>query len=652
VKNQRDVLRIEFAANGDDDHKGFRLDESIAVDASIVVLTGRNGSGKTRFIESIKNGKTRCSIDGKNLVTTDSVLYQHDKLIPSVEGRFDNFQYGAMVASTLGLYEKMKARMLSPLSMEERQNQDTYHGGDEAISFVDLYDLAQATAFRTGKSPDNLSAEDLVLNFQNPNKLLLGTHNVSLIFNQYIKRKHTNEYHQWLAQHKGRDVTYLEDDAFEEHFGLRPWLKLNAILRETFDGKFEYPAPDETSQSYSHHAVLHECSSSTPMPTKDLSSGEQSLLWLAVTLFNSQSLLDRPAIAPKLVLFDEPDAFLHPKMVLKMYAAFVAFSKEFGAAIILTTHSPSTVALSPSNGLFLTSDSGICATDKDSAVAELLSGVTQISISPKNRRQVFVESRYDDVIYQEIFNKISTVSKKIDPKVSLAFVCSGPKLPEAQIREALAGSFGSVDEEIVRDFLDRVNGVGSCSQTYAAVESLSAKGNQTVRGLVDWDGVNRSRNGVTVLAPNYAHSIENIALDPVCLALLLNIENPQKFESLELCGKQVGISTIIIRRDLIQNCYNWFVSKVFDRSNLKNIEYQYISGISIQGDSQYLEMRGHDLEHLIFSKIPEIRTICKHQGDGELKRNVVVRGMINLTECRLVPSVFEEAMVSLQSVEQ
>ncbi|WP_421310251.1 AAA family ATPase [Aeromonas sp. 603696] len=156
---------------------------------------------------------------------------------------------------------------------------------------------------------------------------------------------------------------------------------------------------------------------------------------MALTLFNSQYYDPSAITAPKLLLLDEPDAFLHPKMVVKMYNVLKVFSENFSVKIIITTHSPTTVALSPENSTFMVCSNNVISITKDEGIAELLDGITQISINPENRRQVYVESQYDADVYQAIFSKLVHNSELVDSKISLNFVSSGPKMPEQQIIE-------------------------------------------------------------------------------------------------------------------------------------------------------------------------------------------------------------------------
>lgn len=252
---------------------------------------------------------------------------------------------------------------------------------------------------KTEKAASKLSHEDIIFHFEEPSKNVLGIQSVSTIVNQYIKRRHKNEYNEWKCTQKDDDVQFFSYQEFIQQFGDGPWILINRILEDAFDGKFQFCTPDEDSLSYKYQAQLLQGQEKKPVSITHLSSGEKTLLWLALTLFNSQYYELETAHTPKILLLDEPDAFLHPKMVLKMYKALESFNHNFNSLVIISTHSPTTVALAPNEKVYLVESNSITDIEKDGAISELLDGVTQISLNPKNRRQVYVESQYDVDVY-------------------------------------------------------------------------------------------------------------------------------------------------------------------------------------------------------------------------------------------------------------
>ena len=113
---------------------------------------------------------------------------------------------------------------------------------------------------------------------------------------------------------------------------------------------------------------------------------------------------------PNLIVFDEPDAHLHPELSgLLIDVLRKTFVIDLGIKVIVSTHSPSTVALSPDDSIFEIKNypkTELKKIDKDRALDILTGHLPTLSIDYKNHKQIFVESPTDVEYYQTIFNKI------------------------------------------------------------------------------------------------------------------------------------------------------------------------------------------------------------------------------------------------------
>ncbi|QRK78212.1 AAA family ATPase [Shewanella sp. LZH-2] len=637
---------MQLKIEGKTEHKGFLLKEPAVLNGNILVLTGRNGSGKTRLIESLQNQCSMISIGDEIVNTKDVRLVEQSSLNPSIGSNYNDAQFQTKITGSLQLYDRIKNDLNSPYDQNKSQQYNRMR--DSGLDYESLFKLCMSISKTVNKSASELTHDDIILNFEEPLKNVLGMQNISTIFNQYIKRLNKNKYNEWLRTVKGEDVQYWSEEEFFNRFGERPWTIVNKILEDTFDGKFQFIIPDEKSQSYTYQTQLIQTDNHLLVSVEHLSSGEKTLLWLALTLFNSQYYDAEIAHAPKILLIDEPDAFLHPKMVLKMYQALESFKCNFNSIVLISTHSPTTVALAPSNEVFLVENDSISAVEKDSAIAQLLDGVTQISLNPKNRRQVFVESQYDADVYQAIYSKLVHKSNTIDPKISLSFVSSGPKMPKQQLIDKAKQVFDIKDEAILSEFVESINGIGNCVQVIGQVESLVENENNSVRGIIDWDRKNHPSRNVSVLAKDYAYSIENVTLDPVCILLLLHIEKPDIFTMVDVCGSDIHWSDWLKDLDILQESIDDYILCVLGRANKRDSSLRYISGIELFTDSEYLTKNGHDLERLVKEKYPGLNAFCKKGKDGELKYSIVNKSMLNLTKGDFIPSVFEKVLSEVQ----
>ncbi|MDQ6948924.1 MAG: ATP-binding protein [Actinomycetota bacterium] len=193
------------------------------------------------------------------------------------------------------------------------------------------------------------------------------------------------------------------------------------------------------------------------MTLAQLSSGEKTLMAVAMSLYTG-SRLGEAIELPMVLLLDETDASLHPSMVQSLLSVTNnIFSKRYGVRVILTTHSPSTVALAPEESLYIMRRSGtprLRRASRDDALKSLTVGIPTLSVRIENRRQVFVESEYDEVCYHEYYRLLKHL---IASEFSLQFIASGR------------------------------GGQGNAQAVKHLVSSLRAAGNDTVLGIVDRD---------------------------------------------------------------------------------------------------------------------------------------------------------------------
>lgn len=638
-------MPIQFS--GYQDYNGFLLSELFTHTGNLMVLTGRNGSGKTRLLEGLKKGTSIAEIDGVRLSTEEIMLVPQSAISPRFGGAYNNDQYQTKITSSMQLFDRVKTELDAPLDIQKARNSGRMP--ENSLPYVSLYKLCNSIGRYLNKPASELTHEEIKIHFEDDIQSVLGFQNISSICNNYIKRKKLNRFNRYLAEHEDEDVPFLTDKEFLHRFGEKPWLLLNDIIKSTFDGKFYFSEPDEKSESYSYNATLIQQDTDSSVTVNALSSGENTLLWLALTLFNSQYYDKTLVSTPKLLLLDEPDAFLHPKMVMKMYQTLESFSINFQSKILITTHSPTTVALAPEKSTYILNGSKIIEVGKDEGVAELLDGITQISISPENRRQVFVESKYDADVYQIIYSKLLRFSPCLDPKISLSFISSGPKMPNQQIKDKAKQILRIEDDQKLEEFAAALNGVGNCAQVIGHVEALENSENKTVRGIIDWDRKRSSNRNISVLAEGYAYSIENVTLDPICILLLLHTHYPESFTMDHICGSNIYWSDWLKDDVLLQVSIDRYIEKVFGRENKKDAKLEYISGKTLLTDSEYLLFEGHPLEELIKEKYRSLKGFARSGKNGELKYTIVSNSMINMTNGKFIPSVFEKVLLRTQN---
>lgn len=636
-----------LSLSGVREQKGFELGKSFESQADLIVLTGKNGAGKTRVLEAIVNGAISALSNGCALSQPSIMLLPLSSLMPSFGHAMGDAYLQSRITQTVAYFERSRELFNLP----HNPGHEAYmagvrnHGAAPAMSYSELHKLCRRIAERLEIPVEEVKSQDINTFFEEPLTNVFGVYDLSNACNSYIRKKHQNLYNFWRKSELKDDVSCVPPEKFVEYFGLGPWVNLNKVVESVFNEKFTFSVPDESSHSYGYVAELLNSKTGETVALGDLSSGEQTLLWLALTLYNTQYCASGSEAVPKLLLLDEPDAFLHPKMVVKFYEVVNKFISTFKTYVLITTHSPTTVALAPEKSVCIVADSLITPVDKDAAIAELLDGITQVSIDPANRREVFVENIADARVYKIIFDYLRNDSRLIDPKVSLSFVPSGPKVSIDTLSFCLKEIFEIVDEKKINQFYESVNGGGDYGQVTGYVESLQGKGSRTVRGIVDWDMGNKPKKGIIVHAYEYAYTLENVLLDPVCIMYLLHMENPDKYKVISYCNEEVRLEDWLGDDKLLQVSVDRFVEGLLGFDDAARSDLTYVSGKVLTIDARYLLSDGHQLKGVIVRRYEELKRFDRRDGGllVELAKTMTMK-----IGKGFVPKSIERALFELQ----
>jgi len=159
--------------------------------------------------------------------------------------------------------------------------------------------------------------------------------------------------------------------------------------------------------------------------------------------------------------------------------------------VVLTTHSPTTVALAPKGSTFVLENCRLEPIDNAAAVGRLTHGLPYLSIRHDSRIQVFVESEYDAKRFESVLGALQS-SRLYEPAFDFSFT-----------------------------HFNKVKGKGGCADVLRLVPELRSAGADFVYGIVDSDGnKNEARDGVVVLGDHKRYSADNYFLDPVLLAAM------------------------------------------------------------------------------------------------------------------------------------
>jgi len=376
-----------------------------------------------------------------------------------------------------------------------------------------------------------------------------------------------------------------------------PWIVLNKILElNQIDFQIRGVEKEAFSPDIYVPFQLEKISSSKVVRFVNLSSGEKVILGLVIKLFTS-SYYNESLKFPELIVLDEPDAHLHPEMSkLLIDVLNETFVQQLGIKVIMTTHSPSTIALCPEDSIYQMSNhpsTSLKKIEKNDALKLLIDFIPTLSIDYENHKQVFVESPTDVRYYQTIFDKLNQ-ERKYPFKLY---------------------------------FISNSGGMGNCDQVTRIVNSMRQSGNTTSFGIIDWDRKNESSSFVKVHGESRRYSIENYLYDPVYLVILLmeleahNVHSELGFDN---TANQYSLGQSSEKQ--LQDVADWFFKKFCQASQkpqhqiVNLVSISYVNGKSINVPSWFVESRGHDFEPTL--KVA-FEALSKYRNEGSLSDKLI-----------------------------
>ncbi len=440
------------------------------------VVTGVNGTGKSQLLEVIAKSygafprdnvyarplqemNAQCHIDGASFASGE-VFHSYGEWLPLG---------GVAVAE-----EQVKEAIRS--IYDNRTMYDRFAG-------VTQHPILQAVADRLGVTVEDATELSREAFFEGLTPGLLWNHTMSALGPPMIGNLAFLFMSYLLFERDARAGGALEQEV-RRRYGEPPWLLLNEIL-DTSGLAFRIDQPDPigpTSLFYDNRLELRlrDTKRNEEVPFHGLSSGEKVIMSTVLWNYGAQTT----ARSFKLLLLDEPDAHLHPSLTRRFLEVIrKVFVEERGVRVIMTTHSPSTVALVPKESLFemrKTERPPIrSAPSKERAVAVLTDGFVAVQEATQT---VLVEGKDDPPFYQQVWDLLKERSIISAP---------GPLEPSPDL--AFVHGQGKNTVELI-------------------VPQMRARGLTSFHGLIDKDVSNAPSDGIHVLERN---GMENYLYDPL-----------------------------------------------------------------------------------------------------------------------------------------
>ena len=555
------------------------------------VLTGKNGSGKSHLLQAIAD-KAYSTIFETNEDHEDELTIvkyiPFNGLNPNVQA---NCQY-------LILTNERKSEWNKIYSAIQQYNQDIERNRRLGR---DIFFFLQRNDFPIRKILDKLIkkygsidaiTEDRFnalydVSEMSPSEIFSSQ--FASIFKLYHARLEDNHYKAFRNEKYNDKYEVLSDEEFIEIYGPKPWDLINFML-EKASLPYRVNNPEGEDRESDFHLVLSDPERGIIIDVNDLSTGEKVLMSLALAIYNTTEHNHKPQV----LLLDEPDAPLQPEYSQVLLSAiYESIVEQAKVKVIITTHNPTTVALSPEDSLYkMDRDLGrpVKITKKE-ALNILTKDLDNLRISIDSRRQIFVENQNDVQYYERIVRHLP------DFKVKFQFLPPHTR-----------------------------NGC-NCDDVKNIVHTLRDFGNDSVYGLVDYDNTNQSDEFVYVVGEQRRYAIDNYVFDPVYVFFLLVRERIIRSEDLGI-GNYSFTKLGLLSQEQIQQCIE-YVSSELGLNTGTTLTYNTIGGKSFQISEEFFKIQGHELEEKIMNKWPQLNAVKRGKKDESILKVHVLDNIIN-----------------------
>jgi energy-coupling factor transporter ATP-binding protein EcfA2 len=299
-----------------------------------------------------------------------------------------------------------------------------------------------------------------------------------------------------------------------------------------------------------------------------MSSGEKVLLRLILW----QYFASTDGEFPKLLLLDEPDAHLHPTMTQDFLSTIQdIIINKMGSKVIMTTHSPTTIALAPEESIYWMDRDGIRLQKrgKSDVLRELSEGLILVS---ENTCNVVVEDKDDVKFYNSIRDQLIHL-KLIAPTPYLKFS------PSSKANATGGRDVAIQDAKKVRAFMGKKALVALVDMDYEAPQETPFFTNR--------------------------YSIENYLYDPLiihCWRVDNGKKTNTKLATAKLKGRVADLLSLETRQ--LQNIIDHYCDQIekfisFDECVIKNPKttqkVQISDTITLSYPRWFLYMKGKDI---------------------------------------------------------
>ena len=390
-------MKLEFVSQ----YKSIKKFNAIDLD-NFSIFTGKNGSGKTQLLQAIKNNNVKFDsfkseeivyFDLNTFKTTSTTYKAGLNRISMLNNIYINFK---------NLTQQFKVRHPLLTDLESNKLDKILNENDNTLFNINEKEIDDGELWRKIKNYQDFlqtifgqkQFDSLIISTIKKSKNFIGdiskdefqTNHISIssinnliltelgmLFYDYQIKLYEEKYHVSSTANDNttkKDMDEMAQNKCNARFGgMPPWDVINKILESYSDMNHELIKPQEMKLSeyridrISFPVVIKEKSTNAEINPDDLSSGESVLFSLALSVFKANI----SSSLPKVLLLDEIDATLHPSMIKNMLRVIDDIFVEKGVKVILSTHSPTTIALCREKSIFVIDNSDEQLIKKQSA---------------------------------------------------------------------------------------------------------------------------------------------------------------------------------------------------------------------------------------------------------------------------------------------
>lgn len=520
------------------------------------VLTGKNGSGKSHFLESLTRNDVTSVLDKGKLISNADVRYiLFNGLNPVIDVNCNRATLSQQINECVRFFNDVYPKLKQ--AGEIANNLWEFHSSP-------IYKRAILNvANKLNKSLSELDESDLRRHLEpsdlDGNEAFKG--HFAKIFKSYQVKLEENEYFDFRNKKRGGQYKVFTDEEFVKLYGPKPWEVVNGILREA-GIRYTVSNPEGDDRDSNFHFKLIDEQHKIEILPSELSTGEKVLMCLALAIYNSA----KDNIKNKVLLIDEPDAALHPEFSKFLLTAIKKHIVDgAGVKVIITTHSPTTVAMAEEEWIYeMDKEEKIPKkVTKQKALSILTVDIPSLRVSIDKRRIVFVESGLDAVYYQKVFQILNPcMNLDIQPDFFAPHCNNGP----------------------------------NCSDVKYLMTKLA--NTDGVYGVIDYDNVNHSSGKVKVMGEGgeSRYTKENYIFDPIFVGLVILRDGKEERPDDLTITKFITSSN-----DDKQKLIDW-VENELNLNQGEILEYETMSNEKFKINSDWINHDGHGLEDKIVKK--------------------------------------------------